>query len=118
LCGFLVLTGYYRKFVKNYGKIVAPLTALLKNNTFTWTPATNQDFQTLKAVMCIAPVLALPNFTKTFVLECDAFGRGIGAFLMLYGWSLAFTSKQLLEKHLGQSIYENKMLVILHAVDL
>jgi hypothetical protein len=38
LCGFMVLTGYYHKFVKNYGKIVAPLTALLKNNSFTWNP--------------------------------------------------------------------------------
>jgi hypothetical protein len=35
LCGFLVLTGYYHNFFKNYGKIVAPLTALLKNNSFT-----------------------------------------------------------------------------------
>jgi hypothetical protein len=118
LCGFMVLTSYYRKFVKNYGKIVAPLTALLKNNTFTWTPATNQDFQTLKAAMCTTPVLALPNFTKTFVLECDASGRGIGAVLMQDGRPLAFTSKHLSERHLGKSIYEKEMLVILHAVDL
>lgn len=59
-----------------------PLSQLLKNNAFSWTPAIDQPFQTLKEAMCTTPVLALPNFTTTFVLECDAFGRGIGAILM------------------------------------
>jgi hypothetical protein len=116
--GFLGLTGYYRKFVKNYGKIVAPLTTLLKKNSFTWTPAAAQSFQTLKMAMCTTPVLALPNFTKTFVLECDVSGKGIGVVLMQEGRPLAFTNKQLSERNLGKSMYEKEMLAILHAVDL
>jgi hypothetical protein len=118
LCGFLGLTSYYRKFVKNYGNIVAPLTALLKNNYFTWTPTAAQDFQTLKMAMCTTTVLALLDFTNTFVLECDASGKGIGIFLMKGVWSLAFTSKQLFKQNLGKSIYEKEMLAILHIVDL
>jgi hypothetical protein len=118
LRGFLGLTGYYFKFVKNHGKIAAPLTTLLKKNSFTWTPATDQAFQTLKMAMCTTPVLALPDFTKTFVLECDASGKGIGVVLMQEGQPLAFTSKQLSEKNLGKPIYEKEMLAILHVVEL
>jgi hypothetical protein len=118
LHGFLGLTGYYRKFVKNYRKIAAPLTALLKKNSFTWTPAAAQAFQTLKMAMCTTPVLALPDFTKTFVLECDTSGKGIDVVLMQEGRPLAFTSKQLSEKNLGKPIYEKEMLAILHAVEL
>jgi hypothetical protein len=118
LRGFLGLTDYYRKFVKNYGKIVAPLTALLKKNSFTWTPTAAQAFQTLKMAMCTTLVLDLLDFTKTFVLECDASGKGIGVVLMQEGRPLAFTSKQLTERHLGKSIYQKEMLAILHVVDL
>jgi hypothetical protein len=118
LRGFLGLTGYYPKFAKNYGNIAAPLTALLKKNSFTWTPVAAQDFQTLKMAMCTTPVLALPDFTKTFVLECDASGKGIGVVLTQEGRPLAFTNKQLFERNLGKSIYEKEMLVIMHVVDL
>jgi hypothetical protein len=106
LHGFLGLMGYYRNFVNNYGNIVDPFTSLLKNNAFTWTSGTDHAFQSLKYAMCSTPVLALPDFKNTFVLECDAFGKGIGAVLMQCSRPLAFTIKKNSERHLGQSIYE------------
>jgi hypothetical protein len=118
LGGFMVLTMYYRKFVKNYGKIASPLTALLKNNSFIWTPAAAQAFQTFNTSMCTTPVLALPDFTKTFVLECDASGKGIDIVLMQEGRPLAFTNKKLSERNLEKPIYEKEMLAILHVIDL
>jgi hypothetical protein len=104
---FLGLTAYYHKFVKNYGKIVAPLTALLTKNSFTWTLVDAQDFQTLNMAMCTTPVL-----------ECDSSGKVIGIVLMQEGRPLAFTSKQLFEHNLGKSIYEKEILAILHVVDI
>jgi len=118
LCGFLGLTRYYCKFAKNYGKIATPLTTLLKKNSFTWTPTAAQAFQTLNMAMCTTLVLALPDFTKTFVLECDASGKGIGDVLMQEVRPLAFTSKQLSKRNLGKLIYEKEMLAIMHDVDL
>jgi hypothetical protein len=112
------LTVYYRKFVKNYGKIATPLTALLKKNSFTWTLAATQAFQTLKMAMCTTLVLTLLDFTKTFVLEYDASGKGINAILMQEGRPLAFTSKKLSERNLGKPIYEKEMFAIMHVVDL
>jgi hypothetical protein len=97
LGGFLGLTGYYHKFVNNYGKIMTPLTALLKNNSFTWNLVADHAFQSLKVSICTTPVLDLPDFTMTCVLECDASERGIGVVLMQDGGPLAFTSKQLSE---------------------
>ena len=72
----------------------------------------------MKEAMCTTPILELPDHTKTFVLECDASGKGIGAFLMQEGFPLAFTTKQLSEINLGKSIYEKEMLAIMHVVDL
>ena len=97
---------------------MVPLIALLKKNSFTWTPTVDQTFQALKVAMCTTLVLCLPDFTKTFNLECDALGRGIEVVLMKERIPLAFTRNQLSECHLGQSIYEKEMLAILHAVDL
>jgi hypothetical protein len=91
---------------------------LLKNNSFTWTQIATQAFQTLKMAMCTTPVPTLPNLPKTFVLEYDASGKGIGVVLMQKGSPLAFTNKPISKQNLAKSIYEKEMLAILHVIDL
>ncbi|KAK1607629.1 hypothetical protein QYE76_031302 [Lolium multiflorum] len=76
---FLGLAGFYRRFVKDFGSIVAPLNELTKKDVpFVWGDAQQEAFMILKDKLTHAPLLQLPDFNKTFELECDASGIGLG----------------------------------------
>ncbi|PKA64689.1 putative mitochondrial protein [Apostasia shenzhenica] len=116
LRGFLGLAGYYRRFIKDYGKISKGLTDLLKKNSFTWNDQAKDSFQHLKGLLSKPPVLALPNFSQPFTIETDASGTGIGAILMQAGRPIAFFSKALSEKHQKLPVYERELLAMVAAI--
>jgi hypothetical protein len=117
LKGFLGLAGYYKKFIKNFRIVSKPLTHLLKNNSFEWNVLAKTTFDRLKKALCMAPVLALPDSKKVFVLETDVCTNGVGVMLSQKGRPLAFFSKALSSKHLGLSIYKKKNMAILMVVE-
>ncbi|GKA42057.1 putative reverse transcriptase domain-containing protein [Tanacetum coccineum] len=93
---FLGLARYYRRFIENFSKIAKSLTILTKKcKTFDWGEEQELAFQTLKDKLCNAPVLALPDGSKDFVVYCDAFGLGLGCVLMQRGKVIAYASRQL-----------------------
>ena len=116
LRGFLGISGYYRRFIRNYGVITKPLTELLKKDGFKWDDQATEAFKKLKAALCEAPVLAMPNFSIPFVVETDASATGMGAVLMQQGKPISYLSKAFNKKNMGFSVYEKELLALVLAV--
>ena len=79
---FLGLTGYYRRFIKNYSELAQPFTSLLRKGAhFSWDSKKDLHFKELKDKLMCSPILALPNFNKPFQLETDASNFALGSVL-------------------------------------
>ena len=90
------LASFYRRFVPHFSTIASPLNELVKKDTpFVLGDKQQQAFEDIKAKFTQALVLALPNFEKTFELECDASRVGLGEVLLQEGHPIAYFSEKL-----------------------
>jgi hypothetical protein len=108
LKGFFGLCSCYRWFVRGFSQLGASLTDLTKKGAFQWTDESQQTFEKMKEVTSTCLVLALPDFSRSFVLECDASGVGIGAVLMQGGHPIVCESRKLNESERLYSIYDKE----------
>lgn len=116
LRSFLGLVGFYRRFIKGYATIAAPLVKATTLDPFHWTDETQVAFEQLKLALSSALVLALPDFQSPFTIETDASGVGLGAVLSQKGHPIAYFSKPFSPKLLRSSTYVRELFAITAAV--
>ncbi|KAM9400460.1 uncharacterized protein ACWYII_030383 [Salvelinus alpinus] len=79
---FLGFANFYRRFIRNFGQVAAPLTALTSvKSCFKWSGSAQGAFDLLKKRVTSAPILVTPDVTKQFIVEVDASEVGVGAIL-------------------------------------
>lgn len=102
--------------MRGYAGIAAPLTDLLRRESFQWSEAAQLAFDALKKAMTTVPVLHLPNFALEFIVETDASNVGIGAVLMQENHPIAFFSKKLGPRLQAASTYTKELHAITESV--
>jgi hypothetical protein len=103
--------------MRDFSTIAAPLHELTKNGVpFRWGPSQQQAFDALKLKLTQAPLLQLPDFDKTFELECDASGIGIGGVLIQGGKPVAFFSENLHGPTLNYSTYDKELYTLVRVL--
>jgi len=112
---------YYRRFIKNFSQIVAPLYALTGNIDFIWTEKCDIAFEDLKRIVSIAPVLWGPNWDLPFQISSDASDTVIGAVLNKEEdkkpYAICYISKNLSPAELNYIVAEKEFLAVIYAIN-
>jgi hypothetical protein len=104
--------------VRDFSTIAAPLNDLMKKGVpFYWGAAEEHSFNTLIDKLTHAPLLQLLDFGKTFDLECDANGIGIGCVLLQEGKPIAYFSEELSGPSLNYLTYDKELYALVHVLE-
>lgn len=117
---FVAFANYYRRFIKNFAEIAAPLNYLTRKNVpFIWTTECDNAFKTLKTLLACPPVLQFPEFSEnnTFVLKTDASGTAIAAVLTNKNdRPIAYASRMLNKAEKNYCTIEKELLAIVWGI--
>ena len=114
---FLGFANFYQNFIKNYSKIVAPLTRLTYKDNLDWNFGAKKAFRLLKSAFTIAPILVHPDFSKSFFMETDISDFALGTVLSQLGdgeklHPIAFHSRKFSATEINYKIHDKELLAI------
>eukprot|EP00731_Ephydatia_muelleri_P008795 Em0004g1133a len=118
---FLGLASYYRRFVRNFAALVAPLVKLTeKGHVWHWSSDCDAAFLQLKERLVTSPILGYPVFNQPFMVDTDASGEGLGAVLSQYVSGvehvIAFASRSLSKAERKYCATRREMLALVWAI--
>ena len=91
---FLGLARYYRRFIKDFYRLAAPMMRLTRKEVkFEWNDLCEREFQELKRRLTSTPILIIPEMGQRYKVYCDASKDGLGCVLMQYGKVVAYSSR-------------------------
>ncbi|GJX85440.1 putative nucleotidyltransferase, ribonuclease H, partial [Tanacetum coccineum] len=116
---FLRFAGYYRRFIANFSMIAKPLTLLTKKDKkFEWGDEQENAFQTVKDMLCDAPILALLDGIDDFVVYCDASNQGFGCVLMQRNKVIAYASRNIKIHEMNYTTHDLELGVVVFALKM
>jgi hypothetical protein len=119
---FLGMVGFYANFVKRFSQMAEPLHALKRKNArFVWDEPQQTAFEQLKLSISTPPVPQIPDFSREFVLVCDASDIAVSGVLHQRRSEgllpIAFASRLLSAAERKYSIYEKECLAVVWACE-
>ena len=116
---FLGLTRYYRRFIKDFSRLAAPMTRLTRKGVrFEWDDLCEKTFQELKKRLTSSPILIVPEQGQRYMVYCDASNEKLGRVLMQSGTVVAYDSRQLKNHEQNYPTHDLELAAIVFALKI
>ena len=116
---FLGLAGYYRRFIEDFSRLVAPMTRLTRKEVkFEWNNLCEKAFQELKMRITSALILIVPERGHKYAVYCDASKAGLGCVLIQFGRVVAYGSRQLKNHEQNYPMHNMELAAIVFALKI
>ena len=116
---FLGLARYYRRFIKDFSRLAAPMTRLTRKEVkFEWNDLCERAFQELKRRLTSAPILIVPEQGQRYTVYCDALKDGLRCVLMQSGRVVAYGSRQLKNHERNYPTHDMELATIVFALKI